>query len=87
MTKISETMLELAQAYQEIVNTQQQNHQAMVNVQQQQAKAILALAAATQQQKYDVMFAAIPNYDGKIKKSVLCGPTESHPLQHQQEGV
>ena len=34
MTKISKTMLQLAQAHQEITNTQQQNHQTMVNVQQ-----------------------------------------------------
>ena len=32
MTKISKTMLQLAQAHQEITNTQQQNHQNMVNV-------------------------------------------------------
>ena len=34
MTKISKTMLQLAQAHQEMTNTQQQNHQTMVNVQQ-----------------------------------------------------
>ena len=68
MTKISKTMLELAQAYQEIVNTQQQNHQTMVNVQQQWAQSFGALAAITQQEKYDVMFAAVPKYDGKNKE-------------------
>ena len=40
----------------------------MVNVQQQQAKAFGVLAAATKQQKYDVMFAAVPKYDGKNKE-------------------
>ena len=68
MTKISKTMLQLAQAHQEIVNTQQQNHQTMVNVQQQQAQYFGALAATTQQEKYDVMFAAVPKYDGKNKE-------------------
>ena len=61
-------MLQLPQAQQEMVNTQQQNHQTMVNVQQQQAKAFEAQAAATQQQKYDVMFATVPKYDGKNKE-------------------
>ena len=40
MTEISKTMLQLAQAHQEIVNAQQQNHQTMVNVQQQQAEIL-----------------------------------------------
>ena len=57
-----------AQAHQEIMNTQKKNHQTVVNVQQQQAKAFGALAAATQQQKYNAMFAAVPKYDGKNKK-------------------
>ena len=68
MTEISKTMLQLAQAHEKIANTQQQNHQTMVNVQQQQATAFEALAAATQQQKYDAMFAAVPRYDGKNKE-------------------
>ena len=68
MTEISKTMLQLAQAHQKIMNTQQQNHQTMVNVQQQQAEAFGALASATQQQKYDAMFAAVPRYDGKNKE-------------------
>ena len=61
-------MLQLAQAHQEIMNTQQQNHQTMVSVQQQQAEAFGALAAATQQEKYDTMFTAVPRYDGKNKE-------------------
>ena len=65
MTEISKTMLQLAQAHEKIANTQQQNHQTIVTVQQQQADAFEALAAATQQQKYDVMFTTIPRYDGK----------------------
>ena len=68
MTEISKTMLQLAQAHEKITRTQQQNHQTMVNVQQQQATAFEALAAATQQQKYDAMFAAVPRYDGKNKE-------------------
>ena len=40
----------------------------MVNVQQQQANAFEALAAATQQQKYNAMFAAVPRYDGRNKE-------------------
>ena len=67
MTEISKTMLQLAQAHGKIASTQQQNHQTMVNVQQQQATAFEVLAATTQQQKYDMMFAAVPRYDGKNK--------------------
>ena len=40
----------------------------MVTIQQQQAEAFGALAAATQQKKYDTMFAATPKYDGKNKE-------------------
>ena len=68
MTEISKTMLQLAQAHERIANTQQNNHQTMVNVQQQQANAFKALAATTQQQKYDAMFTAVPRYDGKNKE-------------------
>ena len=68
MTEISKTMLQLAQAHEKIASTQKQNHQTMVDVQQQQATAFEALAAATQQQKYDAMFAAVPRYDGKNKE-------------------
>ena len=68
MTEISKTMLQLTQAHERIANTQQINHQTMVNVQQQHANAFEALAAATQQQKYDAMFTAVPGYDGKNKE-------------------
>ena len=68
MTEISKTMLQLAQAHEKITNTQQQNHQIMIAVQQQQADAFEVLAAATQQQKYDTMFTAVPRYDGKNKE-------------------
>ena len=34
MTKMSKTMLQLAQAHERIMNTQQQNHETMVTVQQ-----------------------------------------------------
>ena len=47
------------------------NHQTMINVQQQPATAFEALAATTQQQKYDVMFAAVPRYDGKNKEECV----------------
>ena len=67
MTEMSKTMLQLAQAHEKIANTQL-NHQTMVSVQQQQAEAFGALAATTQQQKYDAMFAAVPRYDGKNKE-------------------
>ena len=59
-SEISKTMLQLAQAHEKIANTQQQNHQTMLNVQQQQANAFEALAATTQQQKYDAMFTPCP---------------------------
>ena len=68
MTEIIKTMLELAQAHKRIANIQQSNHQTMVNVQQQQANAFEALAATTQQQKYDAIFAAVPRYDGKNRE-------------------
>ena len=71
MTEISKTMLQLAQAHEKIASTQQQNHQTMVNVQQQEATAFEALAAATQQQKYDAMFAGVPRYDGKNKEECV----------------
>ena len=73
MTEISKTMLQLAQAHERIANTQQHNHQTMVTVQQQQANAFEGLAATTQQQKYDAMFAAVPRYDGTVKRSVQYG--------------
>ena len=40
----------------------------MVTVQQQQANAFEALAATTQQQKYNAMFTAVPMYGGKNKE-------------------
>ena len=83
MTEISKTMLQLAQAHQEITNTQQQNHQTMVNVQQQQAEAFGPLAAAMQQQKYEAMFAAVPRYDG----NGWDGRDGSHPLPPQQDAT
>ena len=68
MTEMSKTMLQLAQAHERITNTQQQNHQTMVTIQQKQADAFEALGAATQQQKYDAMFTAVPRYDGTNKE-------------------
>ena len=48
---------------------QQQSHQAIVTVQRQQADAFNALATATEQRKYDALFAAIPEYDGTNKEN------------------
>ena len=98
MTEISKIMLQLAQAHKKIASTQKQNHQTMVNVQQQQANAFEALAAATQQQKYDIMFAAVPRYDGKNKEecavwlnwisslALLAGHSLRLELQNRSEG-
>ena len=61
-------MIQLTQANQLIANTQQQNQQAMINAQKQQVDAFNALADATQQQKFDALFAAIPKFDGKNKE-------------------
>ena len=68
MLQLSRTMLQLAQTNQVITNHQQQNHQAMVDVQRQQTDAFNALAAATEQRKYDNLFTAIPRYDGSNKE-------------------
>ena len=68
MTEISKTMLQLAQAHQEITDTKQQNHQIMVNVQQPQAEAFGVLATTKQEERYDAMFVAVPRYDGKNKE-------------------
>ena len=58
MSQLSRTMLQLAQTNQVMANHQHQNHQAMVNVQKQQTEAFNALAAATEQRKYDNLFTA-----------------------------
>ena len=71
MTEISKSMLHSVQADERIASTQQSNHQTMVNVQQQQANAFEALAATTQQQKYDAMFTAVPRYNGKNKEECV----------------
>ena len=68
MSQLSRTMIQLTQANQLIANTQQQNQQAMIDAQKQQADAFNALADATQQQKFDALFAAIPKFDGKNKE-------------------
>ena len=68
MSQLSRTMLQLAQTNQVIANHQEQNHQAMVDVQKQQMDAFNALAAATEQRKYDNLFTAIPRYDGSNKE-------------------
>ena len=68
MSQLSRTMLQLAQTNQVIANHQQQNHQAMVDVQKQQTDPFNAIAAATEQRKYDNLFMAIPRYDGSNKE-------------------
>ena len=68
MSQLSKTMLQLAQTNQVMANHQCQNHQAMVDVQKQQTEAFNALAAATEQRKYDNLFAMIPKFDGTNKE-------------------
>ena len=67
MSQLSRTMIQLTQANQLIANTQHQNQQAMIDTQKQQVDAFNALADATQQQKFDALFAAILKFDGKNK--------------------
>ena len=71
MSQLSRTMLQLAQTNQVIANHQQQNHQAMVDVLRQQTDTFNALAAATEQRKYDNLFATIPRYDGSNKEECV----------------
>ena len=68
MSQLSKTMLQLAQTNQVMANHQCQNHQAMVDIQKQQTEAFNALAAATEQRKYDNLFAMIPKFDGTNKE-------------------
>ena len=68
MSQLSRTMIQLAQANQTMANNQQQHHQAWVSAQQQQADAFNALANATEQRKYDALFAAVPKFDGTNKE-------------------
>ena len=68
MSQLSQTMLQLAQTNQVMADHQCQNHQAMVSIQKQQTEAFNALAAATEQRKYDNLFAAIPKFDGTNKE-------------------
>ena len=70
ISQLSRTMIHLTQANQLIANTQQQNQQAMIDAQKQQADAFNTLVDATQQWKFDVLFAAIPKFDGKNKERV-----------------
>ena len=48
--------------------SQQQNQIALVTTQQQQADTFNALAAATEQRKYDALFTAVPKFDGTNKE-------------------
>ena len=74
-------MVQLTQANQVIANSQQQNHQVMVTVQEQQAEAFGVIAAATEQKKYDALFAAIPKVDGK-KQVGMCPLDQQDLLTH-----
>ena len=67
MSQLSCIMLQLAQTNQ-VMADQQWIHLAMVTMHRQQADAFNALAAATEQRKYDALFAAIPKYDGINKE-------------------
>ena len=71
MSQLSKTMLQLAQTNQVMANHQCQNHQAMVDVQKQKTEAFNALAAATEQRKYDNLFTTILKFDGTNKED--CG--------------
>ena len=68
MSQLSRTMLQLVQTNQVMADHQCQNHQAMVNIQKQQTDAFNTLAAATEQRKYDNLFATIPKFDGTNKE-------------------
>ena len=63
MSELSKTVLPLTQNNQVIANTQQQNHA------KQKAEAFGALAAATEEKRYDALFTAIPKYDGTNKEN------------------
>ena len=64
MSQLSKTMVQLTQTNQAMAASQQQNQLALVTTQQQQAEAFNALAAATEQRKYDALFTAVPRFDG-----------------------
>ena len=51
------------------------------------AEAFGALAAATQQQKYDAMFAAVPKYDGKNKEECAVWINQVSSLAASEAGV
>ena len=68
MSQLSKTMVQLTQTNQAMATSQQQNQLALVTTQQQQAEAFNALATATEQRKYDTLFAAVPKFDGTNKE-------------------
>ena len=68
MSQLSKTMVQLTQTNQAMATSQQQNQLALVTTQQQQAEAFNALATATEQRKYDALFAAVPKFDGTNKE-------------------
>ena len=68
MSQLSKTMVQLTQTNQAMAASQQQNQLALVTTQQQQADAFNALATATEQRKYDTLFAAVPKFNGTNKE-------------------
>ena len=68
MSQLSKTMVQLTQTNQAMAASQQQNQLALVTTQQQQADTFNALATATEQRKYDALFAAVPKFDGTNKE-------------------
>ena len=68
MSQLSKTKVQLTQTNQAMAASQQQHQLALVTAQQQQADAFNALAATTEQRKYDALFTAVPKFDGTNKK-------------------
>ena len=73
MSQLSKTMVQLTQLNQVMAASQQQNQLALVTAQQQQADAFNTLATATEQRKYDALFAAVPKLMAPTKKIVQYG--------------
>ena len=82
MSQLSRTMIQLAQTNQVMADHQCQNHQAMVNIQKQQTDAFNALAAATEQRKYGILFATIPKFDGTNKEDCAIWLSQGGPASH-----
>ena len=68
MSQLSKTIVQLTQTNQAMAASQQQNQLELMTAQQQQADAFNALAATTEQRKYDALFAAVPKFNGTNKE-------------------